>query len=176
MRWLALAVVILATTTFSQQAPCDLVKEQELPNCHFTQRSNYALHGHVHTVRVITHELSPDPRTRGLNAHKAPKLFIQEPGAWVVFSADGDLIENASSLSQDGSPLNPALERKMTEGSKTVVISGTTDDPEAFRTEKSFAPDGGLIEEFAYQHEKLFSHHVQAVSYTHLTLPTTERV
>lgn len=35
----------------------------------------------------------------------------------------------------------------MTEGSKTVVISGTTDDPEAFRREKSFAPDGGLIEE-----------------------------
>jgi hypothetical protein len=49
----------------------------------------------------------------------------------------------------------------MTEGSKTVVISGTTDDPEAFRREKSFAPDGGLIEEFAYQHEKLFSHHVR---------------
>jgi len=161
MHLLALATVILATATSAPQPPCDLVPEQELPNCRFTQRSNYALHGHVHTVRVITRELSPDPRTRGLNAHNAPKLFIQEPGAWVVFSADGDLIENSSSLSQDGSPLNPARERKMIEGSKTVVISGTTDDPEAFRTEKNFAPDGGLIEEFAYQHEKLFSHHVQ---------------
>lgn len=158
---LAFATVMLATTTGAPQPPCDLVPEQELPNCHFTQRSNYALHGHVHTVRVITRELSPDPGTRGFNAHKAPKLFIQAPGAWVVFSADGDLIENSSSLSQDGSPLNPARERRTTEGSKTVVISGTTDDPEAFRTEKSFASDGELIEEFEYQHEKLFSHHVQ---------------
>jgi hypothetical protein len=161
MHLLVLASVMLATTIGAPQPPCDLISEQELPNCHFNVRSNYALHGHVHSARVITHELSPDPRTRGLNAHKAPKLFIQEPGAWVVFSADGDMIENSGSLSQDGSPLNAAHERKMTEGSKTVVISGTTDDPEAFRTEKSFAPDGGLIEEFAYQHEKLFSHHVQ---------------
>lgn len=49
----------------------------------------------------------------------------------------------------------------MTEGSKTVVIWGTTDDPEAFRTEKSFAPDGALIEELVYRQGKLLWHHVR---------------
>jgi hypothetical protein len=100
MHLLAFATVMLATTTGAPRPLCDLVPEQELPNCHFTPRSNYALHGHVHTVRVITHQLSPDPRTRGLSAHKAPKLLIQEPGAWVVFSADGDLIESSNCLSR----------------------------------------------------------------------------
>src|ERR1700719_3046460 len=61
----------------------------------------------------------------------------------------------------DGNPLNPARESKMTDGSKTVVVSGTSDDPEAFRTETRFAPDGGLTEESVYQHEKLLSHHIQ---------------
>jgi hypothetical protein len=143
MHLLALAMVMLTILTGARQPPCDLVPEQELPNCHFTVRSNYALHGRVHTVRVVTHDLSPDPRTRGLNAHKAPKLFIQEPGVWLVFSPDGDMIENAGSLSQDGRPLNPARERKMADGSKTVVISGTTDDPEAFARRRGSLRMGG---------------------------------
>lgn len=49
----------------------------------------------------------------------------------------------------------------MVEGLNTVVISGTADDPEFSRTVQKFAPDGSLIEEFTYQHEKLLSHHVE---------------
>jgi hypothetical protein len=70
---------------------------------------------------VIRQELSPDPRLRGLNS---PMLSIQEPGAWVVFGPDGDMIENAGSLSQDGSPLETTRERTMTDGSKTIVYLG----------------------------------------------------
>ena len=151
MHLVALAMVMLMTEAGAQQPPCDLVPEQELPNCHFTNRSNYALHGRVHTVRVIRHELSPDPRTRDRNTHTAPKLFIQAPGVWLVFSPEGDLIENAGSLSPDGSPLNPSR----------TVVSGTPDDPRAFLVEKRSNPDGGPVEEFVYEHEKLFSHHVQ---------------
>lgn len=127
MQLLALATVMLATTT-GAQAPCDLVPEQEIPNCYFTVRSNHALHGRVHTARVITRELSPDPRTHSLQAHAAPKLSIQEPGAWQVFSPDGDIIESGGSLFK-----TPARERKIVDGLTTVVISGTADDPESFR-------------------------------------------
>jgi hypothetical protein len=157
MHLLALVLVTLAITTRAQQLPCDVAPEQELPNCHFTVRSNYALHGRVHSVRVMRQELSPDPRTRRSNT---PTLSIQEPGVWVVFSPDGDMIENAGRLSPDGCPLDTTREKKMTDGSKTIVISGTAGDPEAFRREDSFAPDGTLIEEVAYQHENLLSRYV----------------
>jgi len=170
MRLLALVMVMLAITVRAQQPPCDLAPEQELPNCHFTVRSNYALHGRVHTVRVIRQELSPDPRLRGLNS---PMLSIQEPGAWVVFGPDGDMIENAGSLSQDGSPLEMTRERTMIDGSKTIVISGTASDPEAFRREESFAPDGSLTEEVAYQHENLLSHHVHEQDSTTASMEDT---
>lgn len=161
MHPLTLAILMLAIPTGAQQSPCDLVPEQDLPNCHFTVRSNNALHGRVHTVRVTTRKLAPDPRTRGLNPHETPKLAIEEPGVWLVFSSDGDRIENSGSLSQGGSPISPTLERKLVDGLKTVLISGTANDPEAFRREETFAPDGALIEESAYQHDKLLSHHVQ---------------
>jgi hypothetical protein len=157
MHLLALVLVTLAITARAQQLPCDVAPEQELPNCHFTVRSNYALHGRVHSVRVMRQELSPDPRTRRSNT---PTLSIQEPGVWVVFSPDGDMIENAGRLSPDGSPLDTTREKKMTDGSKIIVISGTAGDPEAFRREDSFAPDGTLIEEGAYQHENLLSRYV----------------
>jgi hypothetical protein len=157
MHLLALVMVTLAVTARAQQLPCDVALEQELPNCHFTVRSNYARHGRVHTVRVMRQELSPDPRARRLNT---PTLSIQEPGVWVVFSPDGDMIENAGRLSPDGSPLDTTRERMMTEGSKTMVISGTAGDPEAFRREESFAPDG-TVREVAYQHENLLSRHVR---------------
>jgi hypothetical protein len=129
MHLLALVLVTLAITARAQQLPCDVAPEQELPNCHFTVRSNYALHGRVHSVRVMRQELSPDPRTRRSNT---PTLSIQEPGVWVVFSPDGDMIENAGRLSPDGSPLDTTREKKMTDGSKTIVISGTAGDPEGF--------------------------------------------
>jgi hypothetical protein len=157
MHLLALVMVTLAVTARAQQRPCDVAPEQELPNCHFTVRSNYALHGRVHTVSVMRQELSPDPRNRRPNT---PTLSIQEPGAWVVFSPDGDMIENAGRLSPDGSPLDTTRERTMTDGSKTIVISGTAGDPEGFRREDSFAPDGTLIQEVAYQHENVLSRHV----------------
>ncbi len=157
MHLLPLVMVTLAITASAQQPPCDVAPEQELPNCHFTVRSNYALHGRVHTVRVIRRELSPDPRPRGLNT---PTLSIQEPGAWVVFSPDGDVIENAGRLSEDGSPFDTTRERTMTDGSKTIVLSGTAGDPEAVRREESFAPDGRLTQEVAYQHENLLSRQV----------------
>ena len=163
MHPLLLAMFMLAAQAGAQQQPpCDLLPEQELPNCYFTVRSNFGLHGRVHTLRVTRHELSPDPRTRSNIPHqRSPKLFIQEPGVWVVFGFDGDMIENSGSLSADGSPVNPARERRIKNGSKAVVISGTADDPEAFRTEKAFDSDGQLTEEFTYQHRKLFSRHVQ---------------
>jgi hypothetical protein len=157
MHLLALVMVTLAVAARAQQLSCDVAPEQELPNCHFTVRSNYALHGRVHTVRVMRQELSPDPRPPRPNT---PTLSIQEPGVWVVFSPDGDIIENAGRLSPDGSPLDPTSERTMTAGSKTIVISGTAGDPESFRREESFAPDGTLIEEVAYQHENLLSRYV----------------
>lgn len=160
MHLLALATVMLATMIGDQQSACDLVPEQEIPNCHFTVRSNYALHGRVHTARVITREISPDPRTRNPHSHETPKLSVQEPGAWIVFSPDGDAIESGP-LSQDGIPIAAIRETKVTDGLKTVTFSGTADDPEAFRREEKFAPDGGLIEELAYQHDKLVSRHVQ---------------
>jgi len=138
-----------------------LVPEEKLPNCLFTVRSNFALHGRVHTLRVRTRKLSPDPRTHSFQAHEAPRLSIQEPGVWLAFSPDGEVIETSGSLSQDGSPMSPSHERKAVDGLKTVVISGTADDPESFRREERFAPDGGLIEEFAYEHDKLLSHHIQ---------------
>jgi hypothetical protein len=146
MRLLALVMVMLAVTARAQQRPCDVAPEQQLPNCHCTVRSNYALHGRVHTVRLMRQELSPDPRPRRPNT---PTLSIQEPGVWVVFSPDGDMIENAGRLSPDGSPLDTTRERTMTDGSKTIVISSTAGDPEAFRREESFAPDGRLIQEVA---------------------------
>lgn len=158
---LVLATVMLAVATGAEQVPCDLVAEQDLPNCRFTVRSNYALHGRVRTVRVTTRRLAPDPRIRRLNAGEPPKLSIQEPGVWIVFSPDGDVIENSGGLSKDGSPIAPNLERKIVDGLKTITLSGTGDDPQAFRREETFAPDGSLIEESAYQHDKLLSHHVQ---------------
>jgi hypothetical protein len=163
MHLLLLAMIILAAQAGAQQQPpCDLVPEQELPNCYFTVRSNYGLHGRVHTLRVIRHQLSPDPRTRSKIPHQSSqKLFIQEPGVWVVFGLDGEVIENSGSLSADGSPVNPTRERKTNNGSKAVVISGTADDPEEFRTEKAFDSDGQLTEESIYQHRKLLSRHVQ---------------
>ena len=162
MYLLLLAMIMLAAQAGAQQPPCDLLLEQELPNCYFTVRSNYGLHGRVHTLRVIRHELSPDPRTRSNIPHqRSPKLFIQEPGVWVAFSLDGDMIENSGSLSADGSPVNPARERKIKNGSKAVVISGPADDPEAFRTEKAFDSDGQLTEQIAYQHGKLLSRDVE---------------
>ena len=156
---LALAMAMVTTVAGAQRSPCDLVPEQELPNCRFTVRSNYALHGRVHTVRVITHELAPDPRTRPHNS--GPKLSVHEPGVWIAFSSDGEIIENSGSLSKDGSPISPTRERKMVEGLKTVATSGPADDPGFLRTVQKFAPDGSLIEEFTYQHEKMLSHHVQ---------------
>jgi hypothetical protein len=90
MHLLALAIVMVATEVAAQQPSCDFVSEHEYPNCHFTARSNHGLHGPVHTARVNTRELSPDPRTRNLNAHEAPRLPIQEPVTSVAFSPDGD--------------------------------------------------------------------------------------
>lgn len=153
MQLLALATVMLATTT-GVQPPCDLVPEQEIPNCYFTVRSNSALHGRVHTARVITRELSPDPRTHSPHSHEGPKLSIQEPGAWQVFGPDGDIIQSGGNL------FKPTRERKIVDGLTTVVISGTADDPESLRREERFAPDGGLIEKFAYVHGNLVSHHL----------------
>jgi len=80
------------------------------------------------------------------------------------------MIENSGSLSRDGSPINPTVERKMVDGLKTVVISGTGDDPEAFRGEETLAPDGTLIEASSYQHDKLLDRHVQERDKT--TTPT----
>jgi len=71
MHLLVLATVMLAAATGAEPSPCDLVPEQEIPNCHFTLRSNFALHGPVRTVRVTTRKLAPDPRTRSPNAHAA---------------------------------------------------------------------------------------------------------
>lgn len=159
MHRLALAVM-LATMIGDQQPPCDLIPEREIPNCQFTVRSNYALHGRVHTARVITRELSPDPRTRHPNSRETPKLSVQEPGQWVVFSPDGYMIESGI-LSQDGSPIITARDRKVTDGLKTVTFSGTADDPEAIRNEGRFSPDGELIDELTYEHDKLTSRHVQ---------------
>jgi hypothetical protein len=158
---LVLATLMSAVATGAEQPPCDLVAEQDLPNCNFTVRSNYALHGLVRTVRVTTRRLAPDPRTRSLKAQEPPKLFIQEPGVWLVFSPDGDMIENSGSLNKDGSPATPNLERQIVDGLKTIIFSGTGDDPQAFRREETFAPDGALIEESAYQHDQLISRHVQ---------------
>jgi hypothetical protein len=53
------------------------------------------------------------------------------------------MIENASSLSEDGSPVNSAREKTIRNDSKTVVVSGTADDHDAFRTEKTFKPPTG---------------------------------
>ena len=86
MHLLVLATVMLAAAIGANQSPCDLVPEQEIPNCHFTVRSSYALHGRVRTVWVTTRKLARDPRTRSLNAHEATKLSIEEPGVWLVFS------------------------------------------------------------------------------------------
>lgn len=99
---LALAMLMVTTVAGAQRSPCDLTPEQELPNCRFTVRSNHALHGRVHTVRVIRHELAPDPRTR--SEKSGPKLSVHEPGVWIVFSLDGEMIENSGSLSEDSNP------------------------------------------------------------------------
>ena len=161
IRVLALAIGLLcATNSLSQQVPCEFVPEHQLPHCRFTTRSNYALHGAVHTYRVIKHDLAPDPRTGHRKAITAPKLFIAEPGVWLAFGRDGDTSEISNVLSPNGAPQETTHERRIVEGSKTIVISGTPADPASFRREEIHGPDGELIEEFAYEHDKLLSHHV----------------
>jgi hypothetical protein len=44
----------------------------------WTAAMNMGLHGPVHSQRVTSRKLNPDPRI-------APKLFIDTPTAWVVF-------------------------------------------------------------------------------------------
>ncbi len=161
MRPLAFVTLLLLARGYAQRLPCDLVAEQELPNCRFTVRSNYGLRGPVHTARVISQKLAPDPRTGYVSSTNSPKLAISEPGVWLVFSRDGDLIENSGSLAPDGTPLKPARERRTTDGNTSVVISGTPDDPEAFRREDRLDEQGNVVEQIAYVHGKITSRHVQ---------------
>jgi hypothetical protein len=161
MRLLTLAIGLLwATSSLSQQLPCDLVPEQQLPNCRFTTRSNYALHGSVHTFRVVQKDLSPDPRVQTSRAAKAPRLFLQEPGGYLAFSRTGDTIASGSVLSS-GLPSQITLEKRIVEGPRTFICSGPPADPKASCREEVYAPDGDLTEGFAYDHGKLLAqtHH-----------------
>jgi hypothetical protein len=161
MQLLALATVLwLATPSASNQPACDLVPEKQLPNCHFTARSNYALHGNVHTFRVLKEDISPDPRQGQSKIAAGPKLFIQEPGVWIAFSRDGELAGIGNVLSPDGVPLQPTREKRVVEGSKTIVTSGTPNDPNAFRREEIYGADGQLTDQFAYERGKLVSHQI----------------
>jgi hypothetical protein len=161
MRWLALVIVLLGTRANAQQPPCDLLPEQELPNCTFTTRSNYALHGLVHTVRVIKQDLAHDPRTSGDGGGKQPKLWVQEPGVWIVFSHEGEIIESAAALSADGTPLNPTRQQKTTQGDVTTTASKTKGMQDGITRNDKFDDKGQLLEQVAYRNGKLFSRHIQ---------------
>jgi hypothetical protein len=161
MRVLTMAVGLLwAMNARSSQLPCEFVADHQIPNCRFTVRSNYALHGPVHTYRVIKQDLSADPRPNHGKPTNAPKLFIQEPGVWLTFSRDGEISQTSNVLSPEGTPQQTTRERRIVEGSKTILISGTSDDPDSFRREEIRGPDGEVSEELAYEHDKLLSHHV----------------
>lgn len=158
MRLLTLAIgLLLATSSLSQQLPCDLVPEQQLPNCRFTTRSNYALHGSVHTFRVVQKDLSTDPRVQTSRATRAPQLFLQEPGGYLAFSRTGGTIASGSVLSS-GLPSQITLEKRIVEGPRTFICSGPPADPKASCREEVYAPDGDLTEGFAYDHGKLLAH------------------
>src|SRR5437660_11428313 len=100
-----LLLLLLSVCGAAQQIPCELVPEEQFPHCPFTERSNYGFRGPVHTQRLTTRFLSPDPREREKAPRKAPKLqILQQSPAWIVFTADGDIAEIASMLRPDGSP------------------------------------------------------------------------
>ncbi len=160
MRWLALVMVLLGAWANAQQPSCDLVSEQELPNCTFTTRSNYALHGLVRSLRVTKQDLAPDPR-KSAGEGKRPKLWVQEPGVWIVFSREGSIVESAAALSADGTPLSPTRQRTRTQGDVTTTVSKTDGVQDGITRQDKFDDKGQLAEQIAYRNGKLFSRHIQ---------------
>ncbi len=167
MPFIAIVALMFAAQASAGLSPCDLVPERDLPNCRFTTRSTYALHGPVHTVPVQTQTLAPDPGTRDPKLQASPRLFVQQPGVWLVFSPEGDLIENAGSLAANRTPLNPSSERKFQEGLMTVVIGGTPGDPESYRRETRVAHDGELEQTLFYEHGRVVSHTIERRDSSH---------
>jgi hypothetical protein len=159
MRVLVL-MLVLGVQVVAQQLPCDQVPEQQLPNCTFTNRSNFALHGTVRRVRGTKQELAPDPRINAQDpSANRPKLWVQEPGVWVVFSREGEIIESAGSLADDGSPVNPTRVRISTVGNTTTTDAVSKQSHVA--REDKVDEEGRVVEQLGYDNGKLISHLVQ---------------
>ena len=148
MRVLVL-MLVLGVQVVAQQLPCDQVPEQQIPNCTFTNRSNYALHGAVKSFRGRKQELAPDPRINKQDpAANRPKLWVQGPGVWVVFSREGEIIESAGSLTADGSPVNPTRVRISKVGN-TITTDAVTKESHVTREDK-VDEEGRVVEQLGY--------------------------
>lgn len=159
MRVLVL-MLVLAVRAVAQQLPCEQVPEQHKPNCAFTNRSNYAFHGTVRSVRGTKQELAPDPRINIQNPDgKRPKIWVEEPGVWIVFSREGEIIESAGSLAADGTPVNPTRVHTRTDGD-TTTTDAVTKQHHLTREDK-FDENGRVVEQLAYDDGKLISRHVE---------------
>ena len=81
---------IIATLSLLLLAPASAQ-----PPTPWTAAQSMGLYGAVHTQRVTSKKLNPEPRPEA-------KLFINHPSAWVVFDPSGRITEQASASDADG--------------------------------------------------------------------------
>lgn len=117
----------LASIICLQCASCALGGEPEK----WTAAMNMGLHGPVHSQRATSTKLNLDPRTD-------PKLFIYTPTAWVVFGADGRIVEQANAASADGTIMSVA---HISYDPKTRIES-SSDGTNVWRTETLIGTPG----------------------------------
>lgn len=159
-RTFGIALLLWVAQAAAQRLPCDLVPEETLPNCHFTTRSNYALHGLVRSNRVVKKELAPDPRKHA--GDRVPRLWIQEPAVWLVFSPAGEILETAGSLAPDGTPIGVTRRTTRSDGSMTEVAYTTGDPRTTVRRLDRYDEKGRVVEQRSYTGDgKLINHSVQ---------------
>jgi hypothetical protein len=117
----------------------------------FSERTavvNMGLHGPVHSVRVATKKLNPDPRVN-------PKLPILTPSAWVLFDSQGRVVEQSTSAKADGAVVSMARTRYDSAGEQTKT------NGEVWRTETQMGPHGPA-EIKTFSNDRLFTRETRA--------------
>jgi len=113
---------------------------------HWTQAEIFGLEGPILSQRSVTTKLVPDPR-------REPKLFITPTQPWMVFDANGNLIESGTG---DDSGNLTNLQKMTVDQSGRVLDSVSTDGTHTIhsRNEYEMGPNG-LIEQRSYQEGQL---------------------